>query len=352
MAGPRLDLGMDRFSGLYLWALLIVIFSLWIPQLFLNMVTFRSVASAQAVVAILAIAATISLASGAFDVSIGAVANLSTVVAVAMQTIYGWGMWQSIVLALLIGPIVGFVNGFVIVALKVNPVVATLGMGSVLLAVQEIVTRSSQPAPPSSETWMNLTLTPIFGVQVIVVYMIVIALVVWWATAHTPAGRHLYAVGSNPEAAKLSGVRVGRVQWLALIASSTICSIAGVLYASAYGPSLTYGASLLLPAFAAVFLGSTQLIPGRFNVWGTLIAVYVLATGVQGLQLVTGVSWLNQLFSGLALIVAVSLAGWRQRKVAEARRIDSAPPGKVGGDGPAGNRPDALSTSSASVPAN
>lgn len=337
----RLNFGMDRFSGLYLWVLIVVVFSLWIPNLFLNMTTARSVASAQAIVAILAIAATISLASGAFDVSIGAVANLSTVVAVALQTLYGWGMWRSILIALLIGVVVGTINGFVIVVLRVRAVVATLGMGSVLLALQEIVSKSSQPPPPTPAMWSNLTLTPVLGFQIMVVYMLVIAVIAWWVMAHTPAGRYVYAVGSNPDAARLSGIKVGKWQWLALIASSTLCSLAGVIYASAYGPSLTYGGSLLLPAFAAAFLGSTQLKPGRYNIGGTLIAVYILATGVQGLQLVTGVSWLNELFSGLALILAVGLAGWRHRTAAEARRRGrSSTREDAGADIPGGASPD------------
>jgi ribose transport system permease protein len=94
--------------------------------------------------------------------------------------------------------------------------------------------------------------------------------------------------------------------------------VAGVFYGSQSGPSLTFGASLLLPAFAAVFLGSTQLQPGRYNRWGTLLAVYVLATGFTGLQLVTGVQWLNDMFNGVALLVAVSFAVWRQRRAVQA----------------------------------
>ena len=114
---------------------------------------------------------------------------------------------------------------------------------------------------------------------------------------------------------------MGRWTWLSLIASSTICGAAGVLYASLSGPSLEFGAGLLLPAYAAAFLGSTQLQPGRFNVWGTVIAVYVLATGVKGLQLVTSVQWLSDMFNGVALIAAVAFAVWRQRRAGEARRL-------------------------------
>ena len=101
--------------------------------------------------------------------------------------------------------------------------------------------------------------------------------------------------------------------------SATIAGGAGIMFASLNGPSLSFGGTLLLPAFAAAFLGSTQLIPGRFNVWGTLLAIFVLATGVQGLQLVSGASWLNDMFNGVALIIAVALsiqrapsANWQQ----------------------------------------
>jgi len=95
----------------------------------------------------------------------------------------------------------------------------------------------------------------------------VLALLVWWVLEHTPAGRYIHATGGNPEAARLSGVKVGQWQWLSLLGSGTIAAVAGVFYSSLSGPSLTSGAALLLPAFAAAFLGSTQLQPGRFNMW-------------------------------------------------------------------------------------
>jgi ribose transport system permease protein len=140
----------------------------------------------------------------------------------------------------------------------------------------------------------------------------------------------MYATGGNTEAARLTGVRTGKWTWTALVLSATVSGIAGVLYASIAGPSLTYGPALLLPAFAAAFLGSTQFRPGRFNVWGTVVAVYVLAIGVKGLSFVTSVQWLNDMFNGVALVAAVAFAGWRQRatrvKVARPTRADDEPP--------------------------
>src|SRR6202041_3965419 len=125
--------------------------------------------------------------------------------------------------------------------------------------------------------------------------------------------------------------------WVPLIISATLSGVAGVLYCSLSGPSLTFGSALLLPAYAAAFLGSTQLRPGRFNVWGTVLAVFVLATGVYGVQLITSAQWLNDMFNGVALIVAVSFAVWRQRRAraepAPAQPAESAPAGADPGPG-------------------
>jgi len=315
-AAFRPSFGFDRFSGFYLWALFIVVFGIWTPDLFLSADTVHSIASDQAIVAMLGIALLIPLAAGAYDLSIGANINLAAVLVAILQTKNGWGMWSSIVVAVAVGALIGILNGFIVVVLKVSSFIATLGMATIIGAVMTIVTNQSQPLPPTASAWLKLTQQKVFGFQVVVLYLVVLALVVWWALEHTPAGRYIYAVGGNPEAARLSGVQVGKWTWLCLIASGTISGLAGVLYSSLSGPSLTFGASLLLPAFAAAFLGSTQLKPGRFNVWGTLIAVYVLATGVKGLQFVTSAQWLNDMFNGVALITAVAFAIWRQTAAA------------------------------------
>ncbi|EIV90876.1 ABC transporter permease [Frankia sp. QA3] len=310
-----LRLGFDRFSGLYLWALFIVVFGIWTPDLFLTTGTLHSVASQQAVGAIVALAVLMPMAAGAYDLSVGATVNLAAILVTVLQTEQGWGMWPAIGVTVAASLAVGVVNGFIVTRLKVNSFIATLGSASIILAVQSIVSGQSQPLPPASRAWTQLTQREVAGFQLIVLYLLVIAVLAWWALNHTPAGRYVHAVGGNVEAARLSGVRTRLWTFLMLVISSTLCGVAGVLYASLSGPSLTFGGALLLPAFAAVFLGSTQLTPGRFNVWGTLIAMYALATGIKGLQLVTGVQWLADIFNGTAVITAVAFAVWRQGRV-------------------------------------
>lgn len=305
----------DRFSGIYLWILFIVVFGIWKPHLFLTASTLHSIAANQAIGAMLALALLVPLAAGAFDLSIGAVVNLGAIEAVWLQSNEHWAMWPAIIVTVLSCAALGCINGFIVVRLKVSSLITTLGMATVIAAVQEIVSGEAQPEPPLSTAWSKLTQISVGGFEIVFVYLIVLALFMWWVLACTPVGRYVYAVGANPEAARLSGLNVGRCTWLSLLVSATLSGAAGVLYGSLSGPSLTFGSALLLPAFAAVFLGSTQLTPGRFNVWGTVIAVYVLATGVQGLQYVTGVQWLDDMFNGVALIVAVAFAV--SRKTAE-----------------------------------
>jgi ribose transport system permease protein len=317
----RRGLGLDRFSGLYLWAMFIIAFSIWSPSLFPTLSTVHSVASGQAVTGMLALAVLVPLVAGVYDLSIGSTANLTGILAINLQVAHRVPMALAIVLSVLVGVAIGAVNGFVVVKLKVNSFIATLGMGSIVLAVLTIVSGNIQPVPPTSSTWAKLTQQTIGGFQIAFLYLIIIAIIVWWVLEHMPSGRYLFSIGSNTEAARLSGVAVGTWTWISLMTSGGIAAIAGVVFGSLLGPSLTFGQGLLLPAFAAAFLGSTQLRRGRFNVWGTMIAIYVLATGVQGFSYVTGVQWLSDMFNGVALIAAVAFAVWRQHATTRTRAV-------------------------------
>lgn len=327
----RINLGLDRFSAAYLWALFIVIFGFWRPGIFLTMDTAHTIASQYAVVGIVAIGLLVGMACGQFDLSVGATANLTAIIAIELQVKDGLPVGVAIASAVAIGALVGVINGFVVVKLHVNSFIATLGMGSILTAVQTIATNSELPAQPTSSFWGKITQTSIFGFQAIIIYLIVISLIVWWMLGSTPMGRYIHATGNNAEAARLAGVPVNRLSWISLILSSTIAGVGGILYVSLTGPSVSFGPTLLLPGFAAVFLGSTQIHVGKFNVLGTLLAIFSLATGVQGLQLVSGAAWLNDMFNGVAVIIAVAIAArrgaWSWPRRRRASRLPPADPG-------------------------
>ena len=320
MVKRRLNFGFDRFSGIYLFALFIVVFGIWEPNTFLSLPILHSVASTQAVQGMIALALLFPLTAGQYDLSVGATANFCGIIAMLVQLDWHWSTPEAVLFGIFAGIIIGLVNGGIVVLLRVNSFIATLAMGSILAALQIIFTAGNQPNPILSSGWNLLTQTFVGGFQIIVFYLLALAIIVWWVLDHTPVGRYLYATGGNSEAARLSGLRTERWTWLSLIISGGISGLAGILFTSLSGPSLAFGSTLLLPAFAAAFLGSTQIHPGRFNVWGTLIAIYVLATGVEGFQLASGQQWLPEMFNGVALIAAVSFAVNRSRASERVKR--------------------------------
>ncbi|MEX0848031.1 MAG: ABC transporter permease [Ilumatobacteraceae bacterium] len=297
----------------YLYALIWIVFSLWIPDTWTMWLTHRSVLNQNAILMVVAIGLLVPLAAGVFDLSIGATISASAVTA-------GWGMveadWSvpvAIMAALLVGVLVGFVNGLLVVKVKIDSFIATLAMSSVLTAysVWRSNNRSILGFPDS---FKNLATEFVWGVNKTVVVALVIAFVFWYVFEHTAAGRYLFATGGAREAARLAGVQTDRYVWGSLMVSSTFAALGGVLLAAQFGSTQAQsGAPYLLPAFAAAFLGSTQF-KRRFNVWGTMLAVVVLQSGVKGLQLAgVGTTWIESLFFGVALAVAVGFSTFRKR---------------------------------------
>lgn len=305
---------LDRFSGLFVLAGLVVVFSILRPDTFMTVRTLRGLAADQTVTAIAAIGVLVAFACGAFDLSVGAVLGLAVVMVTWLQAEVGWPAWLAVLATLGLGVAVGAVNGVVVTALKVNSFIATLAMASIVEAVIYGVTDGRQIVGSVSPTFLRFGQSQPFGVPAPIFYMVGIAFVAWVILEHTPVGRLVYAVGSNTEAARLSGIRTGRYLFGSLVASSAMATIAGIVFAAKIGSaSLTAGPPYLLPAFAAVLLGTTQFRPGRANVAGTVLAIFLVATGSKGLQLLGVPIWVSRLFNGTVLIVAVALAQLRRR---------------------------------------
>jgi ribose transport system permease protein len=312
----RVDLLVDRLSGVYLAIILTVAFALWQPQTFATAVNARAILSGSAITGIIALAATISLISGAFDISIAA--NMSFAISLVgwLQSAYHVNAAVAVILTLLSGAIVGTVNAFVITRLRVQSVIATLGMSSLLVAVTYWVANGQTIISGISQRFIDLGTGKLATIPLPVFYLAGVALILWYFLNYTPNGRYLYATGANPAAARLAGLSVVRLQWGALIVSGILSSMAGIVLTMQLGAS-SFGAGdpYLLPAYAAAFLGSTQIKPGRFNVLGTIVALYLLAIGVKGLQLrYPSLPWIADLFQGIALIGAVALGGIASRK--------------------------------------
>jgi len=323
ISGPRASqpsvrilgrLGIERFSGLYIWAGFILLFGLLIPHTFLTTTALTSVLSEQAVTGILAIGLLAPLAAGVFDLSAAQNLGFAAVASGWLMSHEHLAPLAAAVVTLGAGGLVGALNGFFVTVVGVNSFITTLGMQSVLLAITEGIAKG-QYFGPFGSGFSDVTSQSVIGIPIIFIYLLIVAVVVWYVLEHTPLGRRVHACGANTEAARLAGVPTQRYIFGSFVVCGMMASLAGILLASQLGSvSQTIGPSYLLPAFAAAFLGTTQLKPERFNVWGALIALYLLATGVEGLQLLGAQLWVTDLFNGAALIAAVSVAVLSERR--------------------------------------
>ena len=311
-------LSFRNISALWVFAIIFLVFAITIPDLFLTDTTLRSILDEQALTAMVAIGLVLPLAAGVFDLSIGLMLGLGAMGVAWLLEKHGLSIPVSIVLVLGMGLGVGTINGLLVTRVRIDSFIATLGVGSCLAAVITAMSDGENiiGLPPQ---FQDIASKDAFGIAYPVFYMVILAVIVWFVLEHTPVGRRLYATGGNVVAARLSGVRTDRVIFTALVLSATIASFAGVLLTARIGSAAPdAGPSYLLPAFSAAFLGSTQFKAGRFNVWGTVLAVYVLATGVKGLQLSGAPFWLPEMFNGLALLLAVGLSKYQGRAHAHA----------------------------------
>lgn len=305
-------LSFRNVSILYVFLGMFLLFALWIPSTFLTWGVWKTLIDEQAITVIAAIGLTIPLAAGAIDLAIGTEVGFGSILVAWFCVTHHIALAPAIGLTLVAGVVVGLAQGLLITALKIDSIIATLGMSSLLTALTDWVSGSQQilNLPSGLE---SLALNQVLGLALPVWIMLGLAVAVWYVMERTPVGRRLYATGGNPEAARLAGVRTSRVVFGALVSCAVLAAIAGLLFSGQTDTGdPTIGPGYLLPAFSAVFLGSTQFKGGRFNVWGTVAAAYVLAVGVKGLQLAGAPVWLPDLFNGAALLIAVGLARYER----------------------------------------
>lgn len=303
-------LHVDRFSGVYVLILLAVVFSILRPETFATVTNMKIIAADAAITALITLGLTIALATNAFDISIGATMSWAIVFVAWLQSAHGVNPVIAILLTLLSGVVIGLVNGFIVVKLHVTPIIATMGTSAVITALAFWRADGRSIVENIPQSFKDIARGELLGIPITVFYVVIVGGLLWYLMEHTPRGRFMYATGGNESAAKLAGIRIGQMQVVALVISGSIAALAGILLTAKVGSAgINTGAPYLLPAFAGAFLGSTQIKRGRFNVLGSLLAVYLLATGVKGLQLIwPSAVWVKDLFTGLTLIVAVSIA--------------------------------------------
>jgi ribose transport system permease protein len=321
--GRRVALGQGwfgRLAMLFLLLGLICLFSALKPETFATLDNARSILAENALVALVALGLMVPLVADEFDLSVAAMTGLASVLVAGLAAKQGIPFGANIALVLLAGLVVGVANAGLTVTAKLPSLVISIGTSSLLTGFTLGYTSGTviSSVPPALE---DLGRQQLFGLQYQVYVMLLVAAALWVVLEHMPWGRFLYAIGANQEAAKLAGVPVARMKIMAFIAAALISTVAGVLLTARLGvghPTTANG--FLLPAFAAVYLGTAAFRVGFFNAWGTVLAVYLVAVGVTGLKLLGAPFWVDDVFNGAALIVGVGLSRFELRQIQRLRR--------------------------------
>lgn len=299
----------SRFAVLGVWALLVILYAALVPDTFLTHGTFATILGSQQALVFLTAALLCTITVGEFvDLSVASVFGFAAVIVAVLYVDVHVEVWLAALIAVAAATAVGVVNGWLVVRVGVNTIVVTLGMGTFLLGLGLWMTNLT-PISGLPSGFAQIELFHIAGLPAGfyegLVLMLGFAYVMWF----TPLGRNMRFVGANREVSRLAGIRVNRLRIGSFVAAGAIAGIGGVLSSAATGGfDATVSQSYLLPVFAAVFLGTAILEPGRFNPLGTLLAVYFLATGILGLQLLGAAGWVADVFYGGVLVIAVTLS--------------------------------------------
>jgi ribose transport system permease protein len=299
----------ERFALVGAWLVVIAGFTIALPGSFLSWTNFSVMFTTQAPAAILALALIVPLTAGDYDLSVGATVTLS---AILIGVLNVWGempIGWVLLIALGAGALIGAVNAFFVVVLRIPSLVVTLGTASLITGLVQWVSNSSTIGGISPWLVRNVAENQLFGLSFAFYYALIAGALVWYVFTYTPLGQRLLFVGRGREVARLVGIDVGRVRAGCLIASGMMAALAGIIYVGVLGAAdPVSGLNFLLPAFAAAYLGATSIVPGRFNAWGAFIAVYFLSSGITGLSMLGIPLWVTNVFNGGALILAVTLS--------------------------------------------
>jgi len=300
----------ERFALVGLLVLLVVFFAVdgTTSGTFLTTANIQTVLGNQSVVAIAALAVVLPLIGGQFDVSVGAVVGLSSIVAASALS-HGWPLVAAIVVAVAIAALVGLVNGVLVAYVGVNSFITTLAAGTLIGGLISLYTNNETITEGIPASLTDFGTTNALGVPWVVWVVVLVAVLLAFLIGWTVHGRELTSVGASAPAARLVGIRVDAIIASSFVISSALAGVAGVVLLSRTGTgNPQVGSGYTLAALSAAFLGATALKPGQFNVLGTLVGVLFVAVSVNGLTLAGAKDWVDPVFNGAALMVAVALS--------------------------------------------
>jgi ribose transport system permease protein len=300
---------------------LVGLFSILRPSSFGTTENLSGILSTQTVPVILAISVLLVLVIGHFDLSGAANLGLAQVLVIGLITVSGWTPAAAILFAVGISTVLGAINGLIIVRFKVGSFITTLATSTIIFGVQLWYTNGETLFRPITKDFTDLGRGYSGPIPNVVLCAFVACLILWFLLNKIPMGRKMYVVGGSARAARLIGIRADRYVVATFALAGLLAGIGGVMLAAQLGTAQPGGGDpLLIPAFTGALLSPTTIQITRFNVAGAVVAILVLATTVSGLQQLGAPTWVQPIFNGVALIIALSLSGWAVRSRAEAAR--------------------------------
>lgn len=301
----------SRWGTIASLLVLIGVFSALEPDIFPTQDNFLSILNQVAILGIVSVGLTVCLVMGLFDLSIASMATLIGFL-VSKWLADDMPVAQAIALGLLCAVAIGIANGIAVSYLGISAFIATLAMGSILTGVVLRVSNSESILTGIPDAFLELGQgTAILGIPNPVLFMVATALILYVLLEHTELGRNMYAIGSNAEASRLSGIKVRRYAAVALGISAVCAALGGIIVTANLGIGRPQGVgdTYLLDAFAAAFIGAATLRAGRFDVLGTMVGVLLIGVVNNGLS-VTGVDTSFQyVVRGALLLMAVFASG-------------------------------------------
>lgn len=298
-----------------------VAFGLIVGPKFYSAFTLTLILQQVSIIGIVAMAETLIILTAGIDLSVGAIMVLSSVVMGRLAMVHGVPTPMAIAIGIALGAMCGWINGMLVTRLKLPPFIVTLGTWSVFAAGMFIY--SANETLRSQEIAAEHPLLQFFGTTFRiggavftygVILMVILAVVIWYVLNHTAWGRHVYAVGDDPEAAQLAGVRVNRTLVSVYVVAGIICALAGWALIGRIGAvSPQSGQNENINAITAVVIGGTSLFGGRGSILGTLFGALIVGVFSLGLRLWgTDPQW-TQLTVGALIIIAVAIDQWIRR---------------------------------------
>ena len=289
---------------------MIAVFAFLSPRAFPTVNNFTNVLNQASLAMIIAGGLTLAVIVGELDLSIGMAASLHGILVTGFIVHDKIPIPIAILLVLALGALIGFVNGFIVTKMRVNSVIATLGVGTILTGFAFAYSSGVPIVAGVPEAFLQLSLGRwLFGIPNNIIVMALVMGGLWLLVERTSVGQEIQAVGGNAAAARLAGINVDRIKTLGFVMSGMCAALTGILLASRLGSGTTSAAdSYLLTAFAAVFLGSATLRDGEFHVFGTLVGALIIAIGFNGLNIFGAPTFSQYMFQGSILIVAVALS--------------------------------------------